>query len=114
MNEWDGKGLKYSAPEVELLSQRIGTLHLDVNDIKTTLKELTSAITKLALIEERLANATAAQERSFKAIQKIEERVDALEKSQVIDDSQAKWLERTGVAIIGALAAYVWEKLKGG
>ena len=46
--------------DVNLLSAKLHTLHTDVADIKGSIKELTSAINKLALVEERISNAVAA------------------------------------------------------
>lgn len=100
--------------DVSLLSARLQTLHTDVSDIKGTLKDLTTAINKLALVEERITNAAAAQERTFKALEKLEERIDNLEKAQVIDDNTSKWIDRGIVAFVGAAAAYIWEKVKNG
>lgn len=100
--------------DVSLLSARLQTLHTDVSDIKGTLKDLTTAINKLALVEERITNAAAAQERTFKAIEKLEERIDNLEKAQVIDDNTSKWIDRGIVAFVGAAAAYIWERVKNG
>lgn len=100
--------------DVSLLSARLQTLHTDVSDIKGTLKDLTTAINKLALVEERITNAAAAQERTFKALEKLEERIDNLEKAQVIDDNTSKWIDRGIVAFVGAAAAYIWERVKNG
>ncbi len=47
---------------------KLSMLHEDVGDIKSALKDLTSAITRLALVEERMATASAAQERSMKLL----------------------------------------------
>ena len=100
--------------DVSLLSARLQTLHTDVSDIKGTLKDLTTAINKLALVEERITNAAAAQERTFKALEKLEERIDNLEKAQVIDDNTSKWIDRGIVAFVGAAAAYIWERIRSG
>jgi prefoldin subunit 5 len=100
--------------DVNLLSAKLQTLHSDVSDVKSSLKDLTVAINKLALVEERLSNATAAQERSFKAMEKLEERIDNLEKAQVIDDNTSKWIDRGIVAFVGAAAAYIWERIRSG
>jgi prefoldin subunit 5 len=100
--------------DVSLLSARLQTLHTDVSDIKGTLKDLTSAINKLALVEERITNAVAAQERSFKAIEKLEERIDALERSQVTTDNTNKWIDRGIVAGLAALATFIWERVRNG
>ena len=103
-----------SATDVNMLSARLQTLHTDVSDIKGTLKDLTSAINKLALVEERISNAVAAQERTFKALEKMEERIERLEKAQVIDDNTSKWIDRGIVAFVGAAAAYIWERIRNG
>ena len=100
--------------DVSLLSARLQTLHTDVSDIKGTLKDLTTAINKLALVEERITNAAAAQERTFKAMEKLEERIDNLEKAQVIDDNTSKWIDRGIVAFVGAAVAYIWERIRSG
>lgn len=100
--------------DITVLSTRIQTLHSDVADIKGTLKDLTSAINKLALVEERISNAVAAQERSFKAIEKLESRIDALEMKTVTADSTNKWLDRGLVAVLGAFFAFIWERVRNG
>ena len=100
--------------DITVLSTRIQTLHSDVADIKGTLKDLTSAINKLALVEERISNAVAAQERSFKAIEKLEGRIDALEMKTVTADNTNKWLDRGLVAVLGAFFAFIWERVRNG
>lgn len=88
------------------LTMRLQVLHEDVTDIKSVLKDLTSAITKLALIEERQAQASAAQERAFKALGRIEDRVAALEKRVPINDHMNRWVERVTTAVILAVVVY--------
>lgn len=100
--------------DITVLSARIQTLHTDVSDIKGTLKDLTSAINKLALVEERISNAVAAQERTFKAIEKMEERIEKLEKLQVMSDNTNKWVDRGIVAALAAVATFIWERVRNG
>lgn len=100
--------------DVTLLSAKLHTLHTDVADIKGSIKELTSAINKLALVEERISNAVAAQERSFKAIERLEGRIDELEKSQVTSESTSKWVDRGIVAMLAAIATFIWERVRNG
>lgn len=100
--------------DVALLSAKLQTLHTDVSDIKGSLKDLAAAINKLALVEERLSNATAAQERSFKALEKLEERIDELEKKTVTSDSTSKWIDRGLIAALGAFFAFIWERVRNG
>lgn len=103
-----------ASTDVNMLSARLQTLHTDVSDIKGTLKDLTQAINKLALVEERISNAVAAQERTFKIIERLEARIDTLEKAQALDESQSKWIDRGVVALLGAAATYIWERIKNG
>ena len=103
-----------ASTDVNMLSARLQTLHTDVSDIKGTLKDLTQAINKLALVEERISNAVAAQERTFKMLERMEERIERLEKAQVLDDNSSKWMERGLVAVLGAGAAFIWDKIRNG
>jgi len=102
------------ADNIDLLSARIHTLHEDVSEIKGTLQNLTTAITKLALVEERLANTTAAQERAFKAISRMEERLCALERKIPLTDNTTKWVDRGITALVAAAAMFIWDKVTKG
>ena len=53
------------------LETKLAMLHDDVGDIKSALKDLTSAITRLALVEERMATASAAQERAIRLLESL-------------------------------------------
>lgn len=95
--------------EIALLSAKLETLHGDVAEIKGAMGELTRAIMKLALIEERLATANSAQERAFSAISKLESRVAGLEQKAPINDKTTMWIDRGITGIIGAVLMFIWE-----
>ena len=101
-------------PNIDLLSARLQSLHEDVGDIKSTLQNLTAAITKLALVEERLSVTMAAQERAFAAIGNVEKRLAALENKVPVTDNAMKWVDRGITAIVAAAAMFVWEKVTKG
>lgn len=103
-----------ASTDVNMLSARLQTLHTDVSDIKGTLKDLTSAINKLALVEERISNAAAAQERTFKVIERMEERIEALEKAQMLDDRNSAWIGKGVWAILAAFITYAVERMRNG
>jgi DNA repair exonuclease SbcCD ATPase subunit len=86
---------------------RMQVLHEDVTDIKSALKDLTTAITKLALIEERQAQASIALERAFKALEKVEDRVAKLEQALPASSQTNKWVERFILAVASAGLVYV-------
>lgn len=100
--------------DINLLSVRLQSLHEDVGDIKGTLQNLTAAITKLALVEERLSVTMAAQERAFKAIGNVESRLVALEAKVPVTDNSMKWVDRGITAIVAAAVMFVWEKVTKG
>lgn len=97
--------------EIALLSAKLETLHGDVAEIKGAMGELTRAIMKLALIEERLAVASSAQERAFNAISKIESRVFQLEQKAPASAQAAVWVDRGITALIGASLMFIWDKV---
>lgn len=100
---------------VTTLAAKLEGLHSDIGEIKSVLKGLTSAITKLALVEERQMVTNASVERAFQAIAAVEmelkesnRRLFEIEKgipkqSQAIDwvFDAAKWC----LVLILALAA---------
>lgn len=96
-----------SDPAQQILSARLETLHEDVGEIRTALRELTSAVTKLALIEERQAQAAAAQERAFKALDNVERRVTEIEKRLPEVTRNSIWMDRAVMATCGAALMYV-------
>ena len=86
-------------------------LHEDVSEMKAVLKDLTSAITKLALIEERQTQAAVAQERAFTALERIESRVAALERAAPDTTRTSLWVDRAVWASLAAGATYIAKKL---
>lgn len=98
---------------MELLSEKILTVHAEVSDVKQSLKELTTAINKLAVVEERLTNSNIQLNRLFEAQTKADVRIEALERKIASTDSTTRWVDRSLMAIVGVFLAYCWEKVKG-
>jgi chaperonin cofactor prefoldin len=99
--------------ELNTLATKLQSLHSDVSDIKGALNELTRAINKLAVIEERQAVTTASIERAFTAIAKVEERLLELEKLAPENHRIGAWVDRAVMAVVGAALMMIWDKLKG-
>lgn len=100
--------------DINLLAVKLQSLHEDVGDIKGTLQNLTNAITKLALVEERLSVTMTAQERAFSAIAKVEARLATLEAKVPVTDNSMKWVDRGVTALVAAAAMFIWEKVTKG
>lgn len=96
--------------EVSVLNHKFDSLSEVVSDMKTALKELTNAITKLTLIEERQSHAATAQERIFTCIEKIEARLETLEHQVPANKKVSVWLDRATYAGIGLLMMLLFKK----
>lgn len=59
---------------VNVLAERIDGLGVDLNEMKHGIAKMADALTKLAIVEERQTQTILAQERAFKALERIEER----------------------------------------
>jgi hypothetical protein len=97
--------------ESSVLTVKIDMLHSDVVDMKTALNELSKAITKLALVEERQAQTADAMERAFKAIGKVEDRLSALELTAPKTKETSAWVDRFILAAIVAVMGFVGTRL---
>ena len=98
--------------EINELTSKLFSLHEDVSEIKGALRDLTSAITKLALIEERQTVTNAALERAFVAISRVEDRLAELERMTPINTQSRVWIERFILALAGAALAFIWDQIK--
>ena len=91
----------------DVLAHRLDTLHQDVHEIKAALKQLADAVIRLALVEERQAQAAAAQDRAMAALERIEERVTKLELQAPAAKRASIWIDRAAWAAMAAVAVYV-------
>jgi hypothetical protein len=94
-----------------VLTVKIDMLHNDVSDMKTALNELSKAITKLALVEERQAKTADAMERAFKAIGKIEDRLSLLEQAAPKSKETSAWMDRFILGMVMAVMGFAGAKL---
>lgn len=106
-------------------TKQLANLHADVGDIKAGMqdfrdgmKELAAAILKLALVEERQAQAGQAIERCFKLAEKLESKLDGaieriveLEKAEPAQNKAAEWVDRAVWAIVSAAGMLTASKL---
>ena len=96
---------------IQVIAVRLDNLHADVSGMRDVLKELASAVTKLAVIEERQGQAAQALERAFKVLEKVESRLDALEHSQPMQQQSTDWINRGMWAAVGVLALFIIKKV---
>lgn len=84
---------------IEVVAAKLEAMHGDMQDIKVTQREMTTAFQKLLVIEERQSNASAAQERAFTALAiveknlgDVEKRVDVLERDAPMQKQTSAWV----------------------
>ena len=97
--------------EMALLTHKVESLHSDMNEMKLVMRDVASALTKLALIDERQSKMLETQERMFKLIDKLDGRVDALEKSEGKQNQAATWVFAAVWGAAGLLAMYIAKML---
>lgn len=93
------------------ITVKLDLLHTDVQDMKSVLKELTAAISRLAVVESDLTHFSAAQERAFKVLEKLETRMAAVELQAVNASRTSGWVDKAVVAIIAIVGSYVAVKV---
>lgn len=82
-------------------------LHRDVIEIKAVLRELTMAITKLAVVEERQTQTTASLERAFSVLESLERRVTALELENPLNKRMTKAIDLLMVGAVVVVVGYI-------
>lgn len=94
----------------DLLNQRLSMLHEDVGEMKTVLRELTSAVNKLALVEQQQVQMAQAIERAFGTIEKIENRVTEIEKRLPEVTRTSIWVDRAVWSTAAAAMVFILKK----
>ena len=97
--------------EMALLTHKVESLHSDMGEMKLVMRDVATALTKLALIDERQSKMLETQERIFKLIDKLDSRVDALEKSEGKQNQAATWVFSAVWGAAGLLAMYIAKML---
>jgi hypothetical protein len=107
--EWAGEENRVNSEYV--LTTQMKVLHGDITEMKGTLSRLTDAITKLALVEERQTRSAEALERAFVTIEKMSDRIGALERQLPMLMNQAGrasgWVDKVMWAAVSGSAVYM-------
>lgn len=98
-------------PETAALMERITGMQNDISEIKGSINVMAAAIQKLSVIEERQANAAAAQERAFAEISRLNAKVERLEAERANTATAAKWVDRGIVGVVTAASIFAAKKI---
>ena len=103
--------------DINVVITRLGLLSEDVGELKETLRQIASAVTRLALVEERQMQTNEALSRAFKQIDKldlkltgIEQRIGSLERMQPIQQQTNGWVLTAVWAAAGAAVMFIAKK----
>lgn len=99
-------------PNMYAIAAQLRNLHDDVGDVKRSLAQLTNAITKLALVEERQANLHEVQTRCFAEIATLNTRIQTIETKLPEHTRVAMWVDRATWGVLGVAGAYIVKKLQ--
>ena len=103
--------------DINVVITRLGLLSEDVGELKETLRQIASAVTRLALVEERQMQTNEALSRAFKQIDKldlkltgIEQRIGSLERMQPMQQQTNGWVMTSVWVAAGAAVMFVAKK----
>ena len=125
---------------MQVLATKIEDLAQDMSEMKHGIAKMADALTKLAIVEERQTQNILAQERAFKALERVEERqrlhemqcrdqekevrqliadsnerlsgrVAELEKAEPMQEQTGKWVMAAVWSAAGLLAMFVAKQL---
>jgi len=104
--------------DINVVITRLGILSDDVGELKETLRQIATAVTRLALVEERQSQTNEALGRAFKSIDKldlkligIEQRLGSLERMQPQQQQTSAWVTTMLWATAGAAVMFVAKKV---
>lgn len=104
--------------DINVVITRLGILSDDVGELKETLRQIATAVTRLALVEERQSQTNEALSRAFKQIDKvelkltgIEQRLGSLERLQPQQQQTSAWVTTMLWATAGAAVMFVAKKV---
>ena len=123
-------------PVVQFIAARLDAFNSDIQEIKVVQKEMAASFTKLIVIEERQTAAMAGLERAFKALEKVETKLEAytaanretclalekenadlakrvveLEKSEPMQAQTSKWVLAAVWGSLALLAGFIVPKM---
>ena len=104
--------------DINVVITRLGLLSEDVGELKETLRQIASAVTRLALVEERQMQTNEALSSAFKQIDKldiklvsVEQRIGSLERMQPQQQQTSAWVTTMLWAAAGAAVMFVAKKV---
>ena len=103
--------------DINVVITRLGLLSEDVGELKETLRQIASAVTRLALVEERQMQTNEALSRALDTLDKldlkivaVEQRIGSLERMQPQQQQTTTWVVSAVWAAAGAAFFFIAKK----
>jgi hypothetical protein len=97
--------------EIALLTNKVESLHEDMSERKTVMRDIANALTRLAIIDERQEKMSETQGRIFKLLDNHGERINELEKDDRRQSLAVSWVFGATWAAAGAFGMVVLKVL---
>ena len=97
--------------EIALLTNKVESLHEDMSEMKTVMRDIANALTKLAIIDERQEKMSETQGRIFRVLDNHAERINELEKDDRRQSLAVNWVFGATWAAAGAFGMVVLKVL---
>jgi hypothetical protein len=94
-----GQGIDQTQLGIAL--ERLKTVSADVAEMKSSMVQMAGAVTRLAVMEERLGSSREALDRAFRELSGVQSRIAALETAQPAQAQTTRWANQ----VIGLLIA---------
>lgn len=91
------------AAQLTIALERLRTVSADVAEMKSSMVQMAGAVTRLAVMEERLGSSREALERAFREINDLQSRIKTIENAQPVQAQTTKWMNH----VIGLVIAFV-------
>ena len=98
------------AARIERLTHHMLSIRESVDEMKGAMKEMASAITRLALVEERQAAVSTTIERLVQSLEKLDERLRRLEVAEPMQEQSSEWVRNAVWALAGLAAMFIAAK----
>lgn len=90
---------------------QLRVLHSDVVELKGSLEKVADAVVRLALVEERQAQASNALQRAFEAIERLERRLTEVERNTPLVQHANVWLDRLLWGCVAGVGVFIMERI---
>lgn len=109
-----------SEAEIAVIAHKVDSMHSDLGDMRTILRDLTTAVNKLSIIEERQQQASLTQERFFKVLDDINTKINGmnsriveLEIAEPMQKQTSSWILTSIGGILGIIGTFFIHKFLG-